>query len=247
MINLIRLSGDVVMAAAVAVERDYVERIQSWVAQEASKFARNERESGVNAYSRHTSAVLSKHGLDGFAPAQISRWIKGDVVQEIKGETLSRLGILKGLSSDPDEAATKAYLWLNGQEVPETAKSEAPVSAPLSHPLVAQVEQQQDPDLLHAIAVTAIGRLKELAYVSFDAESEDPMPRQTPLTNLLTGWMQTNSKTAEDLADLIGCSVARVEEIMSGASLTMDECKVVAPLTNLDLATLMAWGSCKVG
>jgi predicted XRE-type DNA-binding protein len=238
------------MATAVAVDKDYVERLQGWVTKEAKRFARAEGESGVNAYSRHTSAVLAQYGLDGFAPAQISRWIKGRVTQEIKGETLARLGILKKLSTDPEEAATQAYLWLNGQAVPEAA-AETGASASESvddfshHPLVQQVEREESAAVLRAVALAAVERLHTLAQGQAP-EEEPPMPKQTALTNLLTGWMTTNTKTEEDLASILDVDVSRVEEIMSGTPLNMEECQTISELTNLSVEALISFGACKI-
>jgi len=235
----------------LAVDKDYVERLQTWLVEEAKKFARRPGESGVNAYARHSSAALSRYGLDGFAPAQISRWHKGDLRNGLEEKTLVRIGLLKGLSNDPDTAGTMAYLWLNGQSLPE--RSEGPAPAPESpaissdsqtHPLLGQIRQESDPAVLKECISLAVDRLYELANFEDQDMNQSSQP---PLTNLLVGWMATNKKSEADLAKLVGCTDERIKEIISGGSpLTMAECEVVSRLVNLRVDTLVAWGNCKV-
>jgi hypothetical protein len=237
----------------MAVDEAYKERLWEWISSEAGKLAENPGDKGVNAFSRHSAQVLSRWGMDGLSTTIISKWLDRQILAEIKSKNLTRIGLLKGLSEDPKEAEQMAYLWLQGQPVPETPSTFInprllPETAS-THPLVAQVanESSLQASDLQAIALAAINRLGALASCSdtqHEEEEEEETPVDTPLTYLLQGWLAKNGKTPEDLASLLGVSQERVEKILEGYPLSGEECGKMATLLNLTVDTLVTWGAC---
>jgi hypothetical protein len=254
--KLISLS-EVVYMAHMAVDKDYVERLQAWVTAEAKKHARNPDEKGVNAYAEFTTQRLAQYGLKGIRNSMIARWIEGQLEAEVKGPTYQKIGLLKGLSDDPKEAEKLAYLWLKGEELPTyntaTAAPAVPAVAPVpsdedaeGHPLVEKVRTEPlSPAVLRAIAVAAVDRLTA-AVNSIEPEEEAEEMKPSPLTFLLEGWMKTNDEDVAGLAQALQITTARAQEIMNGAVMNETECNAVAKLANLEVGTLVGWGACSV-
>jgi len=235
------------------VSEGYVNRLRDYITAECVAHARRPGDKGVNAYSRYTERILSEWDLPGFAAGQISRWLRGEVKAELDGRTLQRLGLLKELSREPEEAGKLAWAWLNGDGEPEPTPG-VPLTA--AEQLAANYIASVDADFvleqikskqfssvqLKEIAIAAVEQLA--ANVEDNSEVEESTPRESALTWLLQGWMTQRGSTVADLAVVIGTSVERTQKIIQGYPMTVPECMAVADLTRLKPETLAEWGLC---
>jgi hypothetical protein len=223
------------------VDETYIDRLQEYIAAECAAHARRQGETGVNAYARYTERVLSKWGLSGFAPGQISRWMRREVKANLDGKTLERLGLLKGYSDSPEKAGKLAWAWLNGeQELSASITTDKGSHEDLSD-IVRQIQYgQYNAGQLRLIAVAAIDKLAD----QVEEDTERPQPLETALTWLLRGWMAQQGKSLVDLANTVGVSTRRMQQIIDGHPMEWDECRAVASLTRLKPSTLVEWGLC---
>jgi len=227
----------------MAVDRAYVERLREWVTAEAARVATNPADKGINALSRHTEAVLAPYGVDGFSTTVISRWVNGEVKQELRAESLERIGLLRGFSRDKDEARQLAYTWLSTGRLPD---GPAPI-APSTDLPDAIARGQYDVEQTKRIAMAAIERLAAIAAgngATTTAQQTEVQPVDSSLKLILEGLIATGRKPLAEMAEEVGVTEERMAAIVEGYPMTPDECRAVSALTKLTPDTLVAWGLC---
>lgn len=229
------------------VSQDYVKRLQDYITDQCAEHARKPGDKGVNAYSRYTERVLSEWGLSGFAAGQISRWLRGEVNAGLEDYTLQRLGLLRGLTRDPEQAEALARAWLNGDEMPvESLSLQVVAELPGRYeviPVITQIHRgEYGPQQLRQIAIAAIDKLTDVAKQADRGNAEEP--QETAVTWLLQGWMTQQGHGIEELASRLGTTVERAERIMQGYPMIESECWAVSKITRLKPETLIEWGVC---
>jgi len=245
------------MAVALEVSRklaaspEYVKRLQDWVVAEAAKAADpvDPGDKGVNAYSALTYKLLERYGRPGFSTTVISRWINGKVLDEVRGSSLERIGLLRGYSSDPERAKHAAYLWLTtGQEPSDAPPPSPPQPVPSGHGAPSATAQildlLQEPlsaVQLRQIVESAIAKMFDHANFTPVEQEEPPMSKQA-IAYVVKGWMEENGKSLQDLAQALDVSEDRATQIVARSPLTEEECKAIARLTKLDVEVIRAWG-----
>ncbi|MBD2231426.1 hypothetical protein [Phormidium tenue] len=231
----------------MTVSTSYIQRLQAWIKAEAKRCAEKEGTGdGVNAFGRETHLKLSQYGLRGFTGAQISRWIRGEVTQEIKPHTLRRFGLLRGLSKDPEEAEWLAREWLEGRSNQEFADVNPTTLSllPLQREGVDCNLESLTPVELVQIASRIVERLGQLASAKALSSSNDhdPAPEPNPLTHMIIGFMQTNDMSLDELAQRLSVPPVRAKEIITGHLMTHEECVMAAKFIRLPVQTLMDLG-----
>lgn len=237
--------GVCVMArSCMAVDRAYVERLQAWVTGEAGRVATNPQDKGINALSRHTEKVLAPYGVDGFSTTVISRWVNGEVKQELRAESLERIGLLRGFSKDKDEARQMAYTWLSTGRLPDSTPALMPPTIAPPDVADAIAQGQYDLEQTKAIAVAAIERLAAIAQTPTPDVKTEVQPVDSSLKLILKGLISTGRTTLPDMTKAVGVDEARMSDIIEGYPMSPDECLAVSALTKLTPETLVAWGLC---
>lgn len=231
----------------MTVSTVYVQRLQTWMKAEAKRCAEKEsRGDGVNAFARETDVRLSQYGLKGFSGAQISRWIRGEVTQEIKPQTLRRFGLLRGLSKDPEEAEWLAREWLEGRSNQEFAELDTNIQSllPLQKEGIDFNLESFTPVELVKIANCIIEHLGQLAsaHVLSGSNGHASAPEPNPVTHIIVGFMQTNNINLYGLAQKLSVPPARAGEIIAGHLMTYEECVKAAEFINLPVQTLLDLG-----
>ena len=243
------------MANVMAVDRAYIERLQGWVVGEARRVATSPNDKGINALSRHTEKVLAPFGVEGFSTTVISRWVNGEVKQELRAESLERIGLLRGFSKDKDQARQLAYIWLSTGQTPgevsplAISPQEADRAASQGQEDIAkQIAQGQfTVEQLKAMMIAAIEHLAAIATSSQQPSSDTKdrvQPVETTLKWLLNGLINGGKTTHEKLAAEIGVDKDRIVELIEGYPMTVEECHAMARFTNLKPESLAEWGLC---
>jgi hypothetical protein len=247
--------------ALVMVAPEYVSRLQEWIKNEVAQHA-PEGEKGLNAYSGYTHSVLARYGEKGFPSAMLGRWYDGQVKSNLRSETLRRLGLLAGLTTDPNRAETLAHLWLNGEIEPGVSlqpidqsqlvvhSGATPKQSPGGGSIVAPdriLAYVKDApldslDFLVELATACLDRLRQFAQVT--EKSKETKTVIKSLIYVISGWLATNDKTIADLADELGVSEARATAIAEGSPLDAEECVALAQVLGLNVDTLVTWGAC---
>ncbi|MFH7241749.1 MAG: hypothetical protein ACHWZW_02760 [Spirulina sp.] len=243
------------MTRPVAASPEYCERLKSWVTAEAAKFADSPNDKGVNRWSAETYKILAQFGQRGISTTMVSRWINGDITDELRAPTLTKLGLLKGYSTDPEEAKRMAYLWLTtGQESKASPVKMLPVAIPdtsgsseaLDQILTLLYREPLSPQQMRQVIEAVLDRLVTLANAAPVIEPE-PEPEPAPLaheaiSHLLNGWLKATGASLKELAEKLSITEERAKQILARSQLTPDECESLASLLNLNVETIKAWG-----
>lgn len=234
-----------VVKSRMAVSDEYRERIQKWAQQESARFA-SKTDTGLNEFSRQTEVVLAQYGLKGFKPAALGRWRNGEVTQELREETLKRIGLYRGLSKDPTEAQRRAYNWLHGFPDPGQSKGVSSDSPLTADTIISFLTKQATRDEQKQIAIAAV---EMLAIVEPAAIEEEEMPEANPNSQLalfILGWLSRNDAAPADLAAEAGIDEAVIASAIEGYTIDAESCEALAAVFNLQPETLATWGACQV-
>ncbi|MEM9152130.1 MAG: hypothetical protein AAGB19_16980 [Cyanobacteria bacterium P01_F01_bin.3] len=209
-----------VRLARVAVDQRYKDLLIEWVKDGI------EQHGGQNAFARYTERFLSKFDLPGFASGVLGRWKEGKLTEGLEDDTLRRIGLLKGFSSDPLVAQKVCYHWLNDPsydpnfnlEDSDIARLESLTATSQEPGDISVVDQIRSgtlsPKELKSIAIAAIQQL--------GPESTAPV-QSTPSVNFEQLPPKWTAAGAQRLLDIIAETDRRFPSALRGVPVILDD------------------------